>query len=255
MSLLRCSSSLLERILTNNVRCSVQIQKHRSFASDSATGSSTYFEFNKNKEESKRQHPYFAHDPPPGYDYTHLEGPDQVGLLSTDEVLTPEKRAALAAKYNLRPEDYIPLNEKDLNLGDYPKLPYEHCLERDPYYDWDDRYFRRNYGEPIHHEMDVMQPLFGIDSRPPPHDQTQMKKYFFFWFFTFIALFMLGQKYPYFPPKAPKQYPETHPMDGRRPASYEHDYIENRGTPYAKLLERKQVVNYTFPEGLTPSAH
>jgi len=221
---------LVKRILTNTASCSV-----RRYSKDPPDRD-------------------FLKDPIPT-DYTHLEGEEQVGLLGTDEVLTPEKRAALAAKYNLRPEDYIPLNDKDLNLGDYPKLPYEHCLERDAYYDWDDTYFRRNYGEPINHDIDLMQPLFGVDTRPTPLDRPQMSRFFFTWLGLFFLAVFIGHKYKYFPEKAPKQYPEFDPMDGRRAAVYEHDYMEGRWTSNPKILERKEVVNYAFPGGWNPLAH
>lgn len=68
---------------------------------------------------------------------------------------TPEERAAAARRYNLIPEDYDTYPEEDA-WGDYPKLPMVGMDARDPYDDWDHHYYRRNYGEPLHHQYDMM---------------------------------------------------------------------------------------------------
>lgn len=226
MSLLRHSTALVRRILVNNAKCSVQVQQRK-----------------------------YGDDSPSGYDFTHLEGKGQVDLLDLDDRLTAEKRAELAAKYNLRPEDYIPLNDSDLTMGDYPKLPIEHCLERDAYYDWDDPYHRINYGEPIFHELDFYQPMFGVDRRPLAYDRPQMWKYFATWLGIFVLFSLLGEKFYYFPQRSPKQYPEVFPMDGLKKATYYYDYLENRWTGEAKVKERYEVANYAFPKGWDPLAH
>lgn len=89
---------------------------------------------------------------PDGYEFIFM--PKEDLPASCPSILTPEQHVKLAAKYNLRPEDYVPMNDFDFNIGDYPKLPDEGCRDRDPYYDWDDPFWRRNYGEPIHFEID-----------------------------------------------------------------------------------------------------
>ena len=226
MSLLRHSTALVRKILARNAKCSVGVQLRN-----------------------------YGDNPPPGFDFTHLEGKEQVESLELGEPLTPEKRAELAAKYNLRPEDYIPLNDKDLTLGDYPKLPVESCLERDAYYDWDDPYHRTNYGEPIFHDIDYYHPMFGLDRRPLPIDRPQMWKYFLGWIGLFIVCTGIGHMFKYFPERAPKQYPEVFPMDGLRNATWEYDYLENRWTGDAKVKERYDVVHHAFPQGWDPLAH
>merc|ERR1739848_66369 len=66
--------------------------------------------------------------------------------------MTPEIRAKLAAKYNMRAEDYKPCawNPDYVQYGDYPQLNYENAAERNGNYDWDEYWWRRNFGDPIH---------------------------------------------------------------------------------------------------------
>merc|ERR1712212_971729 len=115
----------------------------------------------------------YAAEMPEGYEYVHI-GPDElVQPLDNTIPLTPEERARLAAKYNMRPEDYVPLNSKDYNYGDYPSLPRESAIARDPFYDWDDVFHRRNYGEPILHDLEMYQPT-AADTTPHIFDRYQM---------------------------------------------------------------------------------
>jgi len=65
---------------------------------------------------------------------------------------TPEQKAAAAKKYGLLVEDYEPM--EDGEYGDYPKIPEVGMSAKDPYYDWDDQEFRRNFGEPVHMDWD-----------------------------------------------------------------------------------------------------
>ena len=54
--------------------------------------------------------------------------------------------AAAAKKYGLLPADYKP----DPQIGgDYPDVPLVGTHERSGYEQWDDRYWRRNWGEPV----------------------------------------------------------------------------------------------------------
>lgn len=66
--------------------------------------------------------------------------------------ITPEQKAAAAKKYGLIVEDYEP--HDDHYYGDYPKLPDVGMAAKDPYADWDDQEFRRNFGEPVHMHND-----------------------------------------------------------------------------------------------------
>ncbi|RWS14658.1 NADH dehydrogenase [ubiquinone] 1 beta subcomplex subunit 8: mitochondrial-like protein [Dinothrombium tinctorium] len=68
---------------------------------------------------------------------------------------TKEEREAAARKYNLIPEDYECYPE-DQGLGDYPKLPYASMDSKDPYEPWDHYYDRRNYGEPLHIQWELI---------------------------------------------------------------------------------------------------
>ena len=193
---------------------------------------------------------------PPGYDYTHEDGENQVQILDESQPLTPELRAKLAAKYNLRPEDYIPMayGNSDITLGDYPLLPVESALERDPHYDWDDPFFRRNWGEPIFHEQEIYTPVFGVDRRPLPYELSQMWKPLVFVFVGYIVLFYIGDRLGFFFPAAPKQYPEFFAED-QKEITGSFDYLENRGTDSVKYKDRKLVVNYTFEQKNSHSSH
>ncbi|XP_076807382.1 NADH dehydrogenase [ubiquinone] 1 beta subcomplex subunit 8, mitochondrial-like [Clavelina lepadiformis] len=188
---------------------------------------------------------YGSDEVPPSYDMVHHDGKNQVQPLELDELLTPEKRAELAAKYNLRPEDYVPMNDKWMTLGDYPKLPEENCLEKDPYYDWDDPALRRNWGEPIMFDMDQYNALTGVDTRPQIFTRGQMWKILLSFVVPCLFLFYLGAKYPSFLPRAPKQYPEYYPGDEKRESYNDYDFFVKRGLN-AQYRERKEVTNYTF---------
>ena len=246
MSLLRGNSSLVKRILSINPLKSrfLQVTQQSRHISDKTPDLTVVPDPSE----------YSADNPPSGFDFTHLEGDDCIETLNLDAPLTPEKRIQLAAKYNLRPEDYVPLNDHEITLGDYPKLPVENALERDPYYDWDDPFYRRNFGEPIFEDQEFYTPVLGCDTRPLIYDRSQMWKIWLKVMFGFIVLFIIGEKYYFFLPRAPKQYPEYFPGD-ELVYTKDFDWIENRGTDKASVRERKQVAHYAFPKGWDPLAH
>ncbi|XP_043235560.1 NADH dehydrogenase [ubiquinone] 1 beta subcomplex subunit 8, mitochondrial-like [Amphibalanus amphitrite] len=70
-----------------------------------------------------------------------------------------DQHAAAAHKYGLLPADYRPLPDDGAGLGDYPAVPLHSAEARDPNYNWDMPELKRDFGEPIHHEMD----MFGED--------------------------------------------------------------------------------------------
>jgi len=182
---------------------------------------------------------------PEGYEYIHMGKKDLVQPLDNEVPLTPEERARLAAKYNLRPEDYEPLNSKDYNYGDYPKLPLESAVARDPFYDWDDVFHRRNYGEPILHDLEMYQPT-ARDTTPHIFDRYQMWPVLLGFIGGFFVLYALGHRFIYFPPRAPKDFPEYFPGDEKR--NFEvYDHFEKRGLE-PKYRERKAMTHYTFEE-------
>ncbi|XP_078481976.1 NADH dehydrogenase [ubiquinone] 1 beta subcomplex subunit 8, mitochondrial [Ciona intestinalis] len=187
---------------------------------------------------------FYDPDPTPkGYDQSLIEDDDLVCLLKSDEVLSPERRAKLAAKYGLIPEDYHPMNGDFYNLGDYPILPAESCLERDPYYDWDDPFYRRNWGEPISIDVDLYSPLV-LDTRPLPYDPQQQRRVLFTFMFGFFFLWFLGEKYKSGLPRCPKQYPEHHIQDEIKTSSSADPFIKRGMEPIMK--ERQPVTHYTF---------
>jgi len=89
---------------------------------------------------------------PPGYNNLTLPL-DELPARVPDGPMTPQLRAKLAAKYNMRPEDYKPMswNPNDSKQGDYPDLPDYHGFGGNKHYDWDDVYYRKNFGEARHY--------------------------------------------------------------------------------------------------------
>nr|XP_033339713.1 NADH dehydrogenase [ubiquinone] 1 beta subcomplex subunit 8, mitochondrial [Megalopta genalis] len=71
----------------------------------------------------------------------------------TPRTLFGRKRAA--EKYGLHVMEYKPSEGK----GDYPDLPMKGVEAQDPYYPWDFPALRRNYGQCIHYDFDLM----GVD--------------------------------------------------------------------------------------------
>jgi NADH dehydrogenase (ubiquinone) 1 beta subcomplex subunit 8 len=60
------------------------------------------------------------------------------------------------SQYGLIPEDYKPFPEESMN-GDYPDLKPSSADSRDGNVYWDMPEFRRNFGEPMHHDFDFQQ--------------------------------------------------------------------------------------------------
>ncbi|GJQ68754.1 hypothetical protein Trydic_g17286 [Trypoxylus dichotomus] len=69
---------------------------------------------------------------------------------------TQEEREAAAAKYELTVADYKVYKDDGMGLGDYPKLPDLSDDEKDPFYPWDNPELKRNFGEPIHMDFDLI---------------------------------------------------------------------------------------------------
>ncbi|XP_025070996.1 NADH dehydrogenase [ubiquinone] 1 beta subcomplex subunit 8, mitochondrial [Alligator sinensis] len=104
------------------------------------------------------------------------------------------------------------------SCGDYPKLPNRSQEDRDPWYPWDDRFHRRNWGEPIHWDFDMfVRPRVDTTATMIPW------KTMCTWFFSALAfmifMFWVGAKYPSYMPVGPKQYP------------YNNLYLERGGDP------------------------
>ncbi|XP_059177018.1 NADH dehydrogenase [ubiquinone] 1 beta subcomplex subunit 8, mitochondrial-like [Physella acuta] len=141
---------------------------------------------------------------------------------------TPEERAAAAKKFGLRPEDYNVLADGDLE--EYPHLPAVSSQWRDPFEDYEFAADRRNYGEPVHADRDIV----GLDQL----DRNDHGRYsygevfvrFLAIFAGFVAAHTLLEPYPYFLPQMPKQYP------------FNNLYLERGGDP---SLE-PEVKHYSF---------
>lgn len=177
----------------------------------------------------------FDYTPPPGYEKIFLKKKDMPELIDKSKPLTPRQRAEIASKYNMRPEDYEPME----NYGDYPKLPDETPYDRDPYYDWDQPSLRRNHGEPLHIHQEVYDSFSALDRKPELLDRTHYTRFFMVFLATFTVLYLLGKRFPRFTAVAPIQLPEEFPADDR--------HLTNCAPSGEFLCHRsKKVVNYDF---------
>jgi len=123
--------------------------------------------------------------------------------------VTPEQRAAAAKKYNLRPDEYEPYPDDGTGLGDYPKLPLISADSKDPYYDYDYPEHRRNFGEPVHADNDMMT-LDRLDLSKRHRVPLNQQALTFFSVMAFLAAIYLyfenKQIYVHWP-RMPKQMP------------------------------------------------
>lgn len=68
---------------------------------------------------------------------------------------TQKEREASAKKYGIPIEEYKPYPDDGLGYGDYPHLKDESVEARDPNYPYDYPEYKRNFGEPIHADIDL----------------------------------------------------------------------------------------------------
>ncbi|XP_057325476.1 NADH dehydrogenase [ubiquinone] 1 beta subcomplex subunit 8, mitochondrial [Microplitis mediator] len=120
-----------------------------------------------------------------------------------------EEHKKAAEKYGLHPAEYKLYPDDGMYpLGDYPQLPYQPVSARDPYYPWDQPDEKRNYNEPIHAEINLLN-----------EDRTDYgeKPYIGYWtaplaFWGFVAVYCflnyIADKYPLFRPVLEKQIPQ-----------------------------------------------
>lgn len=179
---------------------------------------------------------------PDGYEHIFVPQKDLPDFLPRGE-LTPAKRAELAAKYNLRPEDYKPL----ANAGDYPELPEEAASDRDPYYDWDCHNLRRNYGEPLHYQTEKYDRHSALDRKAIMVDYNQIVKVLVTLAGSIALLVYIGEFFPRFRPIAPKQYPEWYSFDDK--------FNGNTRGPMWKEMGRRPDTHYAFPPSPNDGLH
>ncbi|XP_075072708.1 NADH dehydrogenase [ubiquinone] 1 beta subcomplex subunit 8, mitochondrial [Mixophyes fleayi] len=143
---------------------------------------------------------------------------------------TEQERAAAAKKYNMLLEDYKPYPDDGMGYGDYPMLPDKSQEERDPWYAWDYAVHRRNFGEPMHWDIDKFVRT-RVDTSPTIVPFNTMLKVVVGFIAAMLFMFYIGEQYPIYPPIAPKQYP------------YNNLYLERGGDP---SKEPPEVKNYVF---------
>uniref|UniRef100_A0A0V0G753 Putative ubiquinone oxidoreductase ndufb8/ashi subunit n=1 Tax=Triatoma dimidiata TaxID=72491 RepID=A0A0V0G753_TRIDM len=68
---------------------------------------------------------------------------------------TEEEKLAAAKKYNLFPEEYVPVKDDGHGAGDYPGFKPYSVESRDPFYPWDFPEYRRNFNEPLHEDINI----------------------------------------------------------------------------------------------------
>jgi len=123
-----------------------------------------------------------------------------VALARQSLLTTQLRRQTTQAETDIDPE----ISDPDMN-GGYPRLPPIKRQHRDPYGDWWDKQDRRNFGEPVHEDNDILG-IFATE------DYTWTTPG---WgavlFGTFVATFLsvVGVVYMYYPdrPAVPKRYP------------------------------------------------
>lgn len=120
---------------------------------------------------------------------------------------TPEKRAEAARKYNLSPEEYEPYPDDGMGHGDYPKLPDISAESRDPFYPWDFPEHRRNFGEPVHVNVDMYgEDRIDVSAKPRFSLSQQALAFFGVMAGSAVVYYWLEDK-KLFRPVLPKQYP------------------------------------------------
>lgn len=122
---------------------------------------------------------------------------------------TVEEHNKAAEKYNLHPKEYKPMPDDYFGgVGDYPDLPFEGVALRDPYYPYDLPEYKRNFGEALHFDIDMLgedRYDAGVKER---YSNLTMVLSFFGIFGALIGSTILGMIYlPMFQPVMEKQMP------------------------------------------------
>ncbi|XP_076750027.1 NADH:ubiquinone oxidoreductase subunit ASHI [Xylocopa sonorina] len=118
---------------------------------------------------------------------------------------TKEEIEKAAAKYNMHPNEYVPIPDDHRYCGDYPDLPWIGVEAKDPYYPWDYPHFRRNFGEPIHHKFFLMtEDRYAYGVREHVSD---LQGTFIFFASIVIVVFLYSISGYTSQPRTEKQYP------------------------------------------------
>ncbi|XP_034945716.1 NADH dehydrogenase [ubiquinone] 1 beta subcomplex subunit 8, mitochondrial [Chelonus insularis] len=121
---------------------------------------------------------------------------------------TEEERIQAAKKYGLHPAEYKPYPEDGLIApGDYPELPMIAVSQKDINYPWDDPDERRNYEEPIHFNMNLLQEDKTDIGEIPFYEDWKVPLYFLAYMIGGWVIFSLAWKLPRFQPRMEKQMP------------------------------------------------
>jgi len=90
--------------------------------------------------------------------------------------------------------------------GNYPNPPAENRQFRDPYGDWWDKQDRRNFGEPVHEDNDIL----GVFSPEQYTHVTPRKAFVSIGCFVAVVLSLCGVVSVLYPdkPSAPRTFPD-----------------------------------------------
>ncbi|KRT82046.1 hypothetical protein AMK59_3555 [Oryctes borbonicus] len=120
---------------------------------------------------------------------------------------TQEEREAAAAKYGLTTAEYEVYPDDGLGRGDYPKLPDISGEAKDSHYPWDFPELKRNFGEPIHADVDLMgEDRYDVTKKHQIPGWMQWTQFLGVVFGTFALYFYL-ERSKMFVGQLPKQYP------------------------------------------------
>ncbi|XP_019871479.1 NADH dehydrogenase [ubiquinone] 1 beta subcomplex subunit 8, mitochondrial [Aethina tumida] len=124
---------------------------------------------------------------------------------------TEEEMVAAAKKYNLSREEYKPYKDDGSGCGDYPDLPLISNDSKDPFYPYDNPELKRNFGETLHSEFDLI--------REDRYDVSARLRHPMWVYWTQFLGVMVGcfvvyglfEQVKMFPQATPRQYPnKTH---------------------------------------------
>ena len=139
-----------------------------------------------------------------------------------------QRWCANAASRRLRVVTMLTSSMKNNNYINPPAIKRSH---RDPYADWDDKQERRNFGEPVHEDNDVL----GIFSL---HDYTHMttSRGLVLWAAFISAVFGLYTAVKW-----------TYPGKPSTPVEYENGLLEELGGPGAMRVSRTGDISRNAP--------